>query len=856
MSNELKQKIRLYTEKEKADFFTHKNPYIILRKRTEFFDTLILDLLGNFKPQNLNGAFFIGAVGGYGRREMYPKSDIDLLIVHKRMRGDELKVLMESIILPLMDAKVDVGYAFREFSDLPDDLDKDLITVTSYLNIRYLAGSYKLYDSWHETMFKPFISKKRGLYATKKIEEYGTRLERFNQSPYILEPNIKEGIGGLREFHYIIWLGKVLFGIEDFDSLCHLGLIDGRELRLIKEGFRFLSSVRCHMHFFHYVQKEILSFELQEETADFLGYAETSEGLKVEHFMRDYHRHTHDVFLISSKIFHNYSLHLKKRVSYTRKELDHGIYLEGFGGGEINVYPTMIKDNLRLLFKCFYYSKKLKKNLSYRTRNYIKELSERVNILKWDDELVNLFYQIISPDKPFSSEIVMEMYNSGFLEILFPEFKKIHHKMQFDAYHIYTVDIHSIFAVQRLGNFFSENREDIALKIKKPALLALAVLLHDIGKGSGKDHADKGAAISDAIAGHMGLDIKDRELLAFLVRKHLVLATIAQSRDISDTKYLERVFRDEIKNIEMLEYLYFLTVADLMAVGEGVWNAWKERLLKTLFLNLRMIAEKKGGETYFPEEQLLVKKSALIENLVSQDLQHLTDTINILPDSYLLLTDIPEMIRDMKIDHEFSRSPEEPYIIDIIPNEAEKISEVIIAAKDEKGLFSQFSGAMTLVGFNILSAAINTRKNGNVLDVFFVDLGKREYEVDECMHEKLNDYLKKIVIHKEKVDDLVTSKAKRYHKKSYFKEKNAVVFDNNSSDDFTIIDVFAGDHMGLLFEITRTLSALGLNIYFSRISTLGDRAVDVFYVLKDNKKIHDEKELDHIRTTILKAIAY
>jgi len=301
--------------------------------------------------------------------------------------------------------------------------------------------------------------------------------------------------------------------------------------------------------------------------------------------------------------------------------------------------------------------------------------------------------------------------------------------------------------------------------------------------------------------------------------------------------------------------LYFLTVADSMSVGEGIWNSWKENLYSTLYNNfINAFKTISVPISDFIEDNILYKIEILKKQLMMAQKEHLIDLINILPKNYLLSNDIRTIIRDLELDYKFLNSGSD-FIMEIGNKRGDKLSEIIIATKDVQGLFSQLAGAFTYVGFNILSATINTRNNGNILDIFTVDMGKHDIEIDAHLFDKLRDILSKIISRGEKIDELVIAKAKKYHKRSIFKEKNEVLFDNKSSDEFTIIDVFANDHMGLLFEITRALNMLSLNIYFSKISTYGERAVDVFYVKKNGEKIKDT-DMEYIRNYILKAISH
>ncbi len=854
MKNSLINRIKNFSEREKVSFINQKNPLLLLKKRTAFFDNIISKNIRELIKDDNNHNFFIAAVGGYGRRELYPQSDIDIVIISQGETEEFLKKIYQKIIVSLHDAKIEVGYAFRELEELPQDIEKDITIITSYLNARYICGSYKLYDVWKREILASYFKKIRTAYIKVKFEEYEKRLAKYNQNPYILEPNIKEGIGGLRDFHYINWLSTVAIKQPDLLGLYYLNIISKRELEELNNAFVFLSRIRCYIHLFRYIKKETLTFELQQEVGQFLNYQDREDASYVESFMQDYYKHTHNVYIITKKIFHNLKILVEKKKNFVKKEIDTGIFLEGLGEGEINVSSLKVEKKPRIIYKTFLYSKNLERPISFKTIDLIKNISEKLEIKIWDEELKNILLQLFTPQRDSDFNVIMDMYYSNFLKIIFPEFGNIYHKMQFDAYHIYTIDIHSLYTVKNIFDYFINNKNGIREKIKKPHILTLAGLLHDIGKGLGKDHAEKGAVIVDSICERLGLNLDDRELMIFLVKNHLLLSNIAQRRDISDLKFLSKVYSEEIKNRDNFEYLYFLTLADLMSVGEGVFSQWKENLFNTLYVNFeKVISSTKEGFDYI-EEHSRLKREELIKYLTDKDLQYLIPYVNYLPVNYILTNHFDDIAKHLQIDRSFHLS-EKKYFVSIKPDFENKITEIIIASEDQKGLFYKLAGILTYTGFNILSASINTRTNGSVLDIFYVDLGKRDYEFDEHLNERLIGLLNDVLIEGKDIDEKVVKKAKSFHRKTVFKERNEIYFDNTSSEEYTIIDVFTRDHIGLLYEITKKLYQLNLDIYFSKIATLGDRAIDVFYVQKDSSKITLQQDLENIRTSLLKTLS-
>lgn len=854
MESTLNIKIRDFYEKEKKIFLEKKNPLLLLKKRTEFFDNLIINefkSLAEGEGKNL----FICAVGGYGRKELYPQSDIDIVVIYKKsVKEDFLKKIYQKIVVSLLDAKIEVGYAFREFNEVPSDIEKNITIITSYLNARFICGNYQLFDKWKNEVISSFLKKIRIPYIKEKFKEYDKRLLKYNQNPYILEPNIKEGIGGLRDFHYINWLSKVAIKQDDLLGLYYLNIISKEELDELNEAYVFLSRIRCYIHLFRYIKKEVLTFDLQQEVAVFLGYTDREDASFVEAFMQDYYKHTHNVYMTTKKIFHNLGILIYKKKNFVKKELDVGIFLEGFGSGEININTFKAEKNPRIIFKTFFYSKYLDKPISFRTIDFIKNICDRFFINKWDEELKSILFKLLTPEKNGDFRVLFDMYYSNFLKVIFPEFSNIYHKMQFDAYHIYTIDIHSLYTIKNIFDFFYTNKNDIQQKIKKPHILALAGLLHDIGKGLGKDHSEKGAIIVGNICDRLNLSLEDKELLIFLVKKHLLLSKIAQRRDTTDLNFLSKIYEEELKTKENFEYLYFLTLADLMSVGEGVFTQWKDNLFNMLYVNMTNIIDSHKRGYDYVRDYGLRKRDELILYLKNKQLDFLTPYVEYLPTNYILTNSFEDIEKHLRIDREFHLSGKK-FIVTMNPDYENKVTEIILATEDRKGLFYKLAGIMTYTGFNILSASINTRTDGSVLDVFYVDLGKRDYEFDHHLNEKFIELLNYVLIGGKDIDDKVQKKIKSFHRKTFFKEKDEIFFDNSSSENYTIIDIFTMDHIGLLYEITKKLFQLNLDIYFSKIATLGDRAIDVFYVQKGGKKILSENELDYIKNALLKVIA-
>jgi len=803
------------------------------------------------------------ATGGYGRGELNPHSDIDIMFLYGGKDGRRVEDIAQKILYFLWDMRLDVGYSVRTIDDCLLMANSDMTVKTALLDIRFLCGSRTLFKDLSKTVLTQIMTKGSDAFIRQKIAELDARREKYGSSVYLLEPNIKEGEGGLRDLNTALWIAKVRFKVSEPRELVLKGVLTDEEMDIYTSSLSYLWRIRNELHYQAGRRNDQLTFGDQNRVASFLGYEDHGSVLGVEEFLRDFYLH-------ATRVEHFWSLMVSK--CQRREEKSHKIlgYLirRPIGDGCYIVRGELVPPDEGLLeqdpsrlMKMFEYAQKHGVELSMQAKNLIrKKLSIIHDKFRRSREVNQSFFSILRSSKGVAETLRMMNY-LGFLIRFIPEFERVYCKAQHDLYHIYTVDVHSLFAVEEIVRLMSGvHRDDLPLltqiagEVEKRELLILAALLHDIGKGEGGNHTDKGADMMPTIARRMGLSREDSERLEFLVRNHLLFAHIAQRRDLHDEKMIIQFARHMGKS-ENLKMLYLLTYADLKAVGPEVWTDWKAMLMEELYTKTFDVLERGDFKYEVKSERVKnVRRKVLdlLENehpaglirdeLKSLSIRHLlSNTPAVLADHLRLLLTLGHSTFVSRVTHE----PEGGY------------STFIICTLDIPGLFSMITGVMAANGMNILGAQINTCTNGKVLDVLQVNSPQGFVMTDEARWQRMEQDLLHVIQGKVRVQTLV----ERRKRPTLLTEKvkprfpTVVEIDNEVSDEYTVLDIYTHDKVGLLYRITSTLTDLGLYIGVSKISTKIDQVADVFYV-RDifGHKVTSEEKLQEIRAGVMRAI--
>lgn len=827
----------------------------------KLFLSIIYDLSGG---DGMLEHIALVAVGGYGRGELNPFSDIDIMFLHDGVLPvATVEDIAQKLLYFLWDMRLDVGYSVRMLSDCIEMAAADGTVKTALMDARFLSGSRPLFNSLTKVIFSQILPKSSDSFIKEKVADMKGRRDKYGSTVYLLEPNLKEGEGGLRDLQTAIWVARVKYKFTEMRELIIKGVMNDEELDTYYSSLDYLWRIRNELHYFNGRKNDQLTFDAQVHLAGFLGYVDNGRVLAVEDFMRDYYRHGNKVEHFTSSIISRCVWRdegaLKILGYFVRRPVGDGCFV--IRGELIVPDEAVVEANPFVMMKIFELAQKHGVTLNVRVKGLIRKNIALINDkFRRSKEVNHSFLNILRSPKGVADTLRL-MHHLEFLNRYIPELEHIYCKVQHDLYHIYTVDIHTLFAVEQAEKMLNGELKSrlplpclIASQIGKPELLILSVMFHDIGKGSGGGHAEKGAAMIPTIARRMGLSKEDSERLEFLVLQHLQFAHISQRRDLNDEKMIAQ-FARQMETSENLKMLYLLTVADVRAVGTDVWTAWKASLFQELYEKAFSILDRGGFQQEASSERVttMIKKvSALLDN--DFPVEGIRHELKAMPVRLLLSNPAPLIADQARL----LLGLEQSDILLKLTHQAEGgYSEYIICAYDMPGLFSRITGVMAANGINILGAQINTSKNGKVLDILQVNSPQGNLVTDSGRWEKIEQDMRQVIHGEVQVSTLV-AKRKRptlLTARPAPRFATKVEIDNEVSEEYTVIDILTHDKVGLLYLITSTLAEMGLYIGVSKISTKVDQVADVFYV-RDifGHKIHAPEKLNEICTKLMTAI--
>lgn len=802
------------------------------------------------------------ALGGYGRAEQCVHSDVDFLFLFKKNVPGGAESLIQEIVYPLWDVGLDVGYATRSLKECLKLAREDYEVLTPLLDARFICGMSPLYTELLEQLHRKVLQRQSRKVVDWLIETNRQRHVNFGDSTYRLEPNLKEGQGGLRDYHTMLWLSRIKYHLKQPRDLEYSGHLTHTEYQGLTHALTFIWNVRNRLHLLCGRKCDQLHFENQLKLAESLNYKKTNGHQPVEVFLGDLHgqmdliKQQHLMFLYEL----GYTTKGRPRKQPLKQTRIDGLMVErdalNFNSAEVVLRMP------ELLINIFEESLRLKLPLSTEAKRIVKEfeyLSDSTFASKV--ETVKAFERILlSPSPVFN--VLKEMLNTGFLVRLIPEMRNVVNHIQYDEYHLYPVDKHLLRTVQTIKNFASSQTShdhplcaEIYKKLKRKKLLLWAALLHDIGKGvDSDDHSETGAELVRNILAAKGMQPEEIDTVAFLIQKHLHLIKTATRRDIHDEE-TAIVCAREIEDPERLKMLYLLTVADCSATGPNAWNHWTAILLRDLFLKVLNVLERGELASRETVEGIERKKErALAAATTTEEKQEIESFFKVLSPRYLIYATPDQILEDIR---RFQQLGERAFVWNITRTADTRTRTVKICAQDRPGLFSKIAGVFTLNNIDIVDAQIFTWRNRIAVDIFEVKPPpdqlfeeERWIKAEKNLQDALTDSL-----------DLTSElhqKISRYRKKKSppVSRPNRVEVDNHSSSFFTIIEVFAYDYPGLLFNITDALYFCQLDVWVAKIATKVDQVVDVFYVRDfDGQKVDDPKQVDNIKQIVTERLA-
>jgi [protein-PII] uridylyltransferase len=807
----------------------------------------------------------IVAVGGYGRGELAPYSDIDLLFLLPYKQTPYTEQVVEYLLYLLWDLGLKVGHATRSVAECLRQAKADLTVRTGLIEARFLWGDQALFGELKRRFDGEIVRGTAAQFVDAKLAERDARHQRVGDSRYQLEPNIKEGKGGLRDLHTLFWIAKYIYRIEDVGALVPLDVLSAEESARFARAQRFLWTVRAHLHYLAGRPEERLTFDLQTEIGRQMGYTDRPGARGVERFMKHYFliaKDVGDLTRIFCAILEADQKQRRRPLSWLRW----GVGRKALKGLVIDRERLTIpsEDFFRrdpgALLRLFHVAQEHELDIHPRAMRAASQSLKLIDArLREDPEANRLFLDILTSRKDPETAL-RRMNEAGVFGRFIPDFGRVVAQMQYDMYHHYTVDEHTLFAIGILNQI--ERRllqEELPLAselmptIVSRRALYLAVLLHDIAKGRGGDHSVIGEGIALKLGPRLGLSAEETETVAWLVRWHLLMSATALKRDISDPQTIQD-FVERVQSPERLKLLLVLTVADIRAVGPKVWNGWKAALLRELYHRaFDVITSGLSGDGQ--QKRIDAAQVAVRDLLPDFSADDFAAFVKSGYPFYWLSFDPETHARHARLMREAEASAA-PLTVDKRIDAHRAVTEVTLYTADHPGLFSRIAGALAVSGANIVDARIMTMSNGMALDTFWVqDSAGGAFS--------RGDKLAKLAV---TFENVLTGDLKPHRelarppaiprRSEAFTVMPRVLVDNRASASHTVIEVNGRDRPGFLYDVTRELTRLNLQISSAKISTYGEKVVDVFYV-KDlfGHKVEHPQKLVAIRKTLEAVVA-
>jgi [protein-PII] uridylyltransferase len=792
-------------------------------------------------PRDSRNGCAVVALGGYGRGELAPYSDLDLLFLHSNHHALQARSLVEQILRLLWDAGLTVGHSLRSVPDCPAAAHKDPHFQTALVSTRLLAGDQTLYDSLLETLERD-RRKRTDAFLTAIRNERDARYLKFGSVVCLQEPNVKESAGGLRDFQTALWAGYARYGCRTLEELRSREIITEAERRNAARAVDFLWRVRYAAHLTTRRKTERLALDLQTTLARDFGYEPNAYLLASEAFMRDYYRHARELHRFGETLFARASEAETKTSRWWSRKSSQPKPSEPLsirnGRLELEGDAELFTDNPLLIFDAFALAQAASVPFGHLLQEAVRQSLPLIDhAFRASAEASRAFLKLLSR-RGRGGYALRLMHEVGFLARFVPEFERISLLIQHDLYHHYTVDEHTLQAVEALDELHaSQDKQRAHLRIifdeiKDPAVLYLSILLHDIGKGRGRGHIPRGVKIAERVCTRLGLTELQEETVLLLVKEHVAMAQLAQRRDLNEPQVISD-FATQVGSLDALNSLMLLTYADLNAVAPGVWSEWKSTLLWESYRRTRTLLT---GTDSLPDdnEKLARFKEQVVDSLEgSLPISEVERHIALLPDRYVRVTR-PQaaaihiyLIKELK-----SEVLAQRWL-----RHSRASTELTIGTRDRHGLFADLAGTLAAHGIEILSAELNTREDGIALDVFMLREASTHHAIDIQRYPAIERALRKAIAGESDIAALVERWRTRHaprkrNSTQHARQRNLpqVVCDNEAAGACTLVEVHAIDEPGLAYKIASALAALGLDIVCAKIATEKSDALDVFYV--------------------------
>lgn len=798
---------------------------------------------------DLDTSAAVVAVGGYGRGELCPHSDIDLLILYDRRSEEFGRYLARELIYLLWDINLKVGHSFRTAEQCVEMSRADSTAENALIDARYLVGGRQIFDHLKIQLQRYWAENPRKFVARKQ-QELAERYGKLGETVFLLEPDTKESPGGLRDFHMLLWLACGAWQLQQASDLVKAGVLSPGDWQRATRGYDWILRVRNELHYLTGRRADQLTFALQPEVARGLKFLPGNHQLASEVFMRQYFLHAENVHQAMRQVMA--AAHFEKGKSGRRVLLEfpdglHLIRTGGelrFGGYGTDRFPA----SPLVMMRVYNQAQKLRLQVGEDIQNAIRtHLPLLTRSWQRHPEMSQAFLKILR--RPGRVALALrDMHLSGMLGKYLPEFGHVTRLMQYDYYHRYTTDEHTLHAIELLDEIWTkppagmERYRDLTYHITDPAPLFLGLLLHDTGKGLGGSHSEKGAQRAQAVCERLGLELSKRRQVELLVRHHLLLSHLSQRRDLSDRRVAQQA-AEIIGDLESLSMLALLTCADTAAVGPGVWTEWKNVLLWELYEKVHLEFLGLEAATAQEEERLAQVRNEVQQRLVEFGESGLGEPpaslaearawieahLELLPRRYPLGAS-PELIaRQILLAR---RAGQGHPAVTFLPVPEEGYTLLLLCCPDTRGLFAKMAGTLASLQVNILGARLDTRKDGMAVDMFWVSTTRGDVIEDPARLRRIGKRLEAVLQGSIPFDEVV-SKIDARPLAPALKSPH-LSLNNEISEYCTVLEILAEDHLGFAYSVANCLTQLGLNIAFAKLSTEKTMAFDVFYLTDES----------------------
>lgn len=836
----------------------------VLRMLTENADTLLRGIMdfGLSSVANRNAMLSrvsLCALGGYGRSELSPFSDLDVCLLYETDLGDDLKTLNSYLLHFLWDLGFEIGYGIRSIAETVELLSKDLKAFTCFLESRIIVGDTttfaRLKLQLRELLANPKVS---GPYVESRIQSRYELLPEEYSDLYHPEPNIKENRGGLRDFHTALWLLMMNYGPLTLDDVMAQGILTADEHLAIVQALDVIWRIRNELHFRAGREDDVLTFTNQRHVARALGYGQ-GDALDIQRLMQDYYaaaRKLRRFLRIATQVCDQHLAQATTDPSLQTPTQADICVVDGrldAGHDDANWFVEQPARLMEVFWECARRKASLTRSLERRIGENLGLVTDAFR----SSDLVRRFFLAIC-NRPLQAGFALrQAAHAGLLPKYLPEYAAIQGRICYEDFHHFPVDEHTLRAIEALALLPSMDGP-VSMCLNKALehlpdsyILVLAILFHDLGKAFGETHVQEGVRLAEGICRRIGITEEDTERITFLIENHLVMTTLSQYRDIDDAHTVEE-FARKMKTEERLRTLFLLSYADLAAVGPGVWNDWKGALLMKLYLKTEKILLGRAeviGEEFWRSARAEEIRACVPASLRDSVEEHLKG----LGERYFLAFSPKHIAAHIAC---VDRAKQELLALDCATHEETNMSEVVVCTRDRQGLFSKIAGSFASQLLDVNNAALFTRPDGWVVDCFTVSDVSRGRPLTETQFEAFGRVLRSVLLDNDDIQALVDRSRRRLFAllQPRIPVPTRIAFDNDSSRTHTVIDVETGDRTGLLYDITRAMAGAGLDIATARIVTDARRVRDSFYVTLDRSKIEDSQTQASIQEALRNAI--